>query len=46
MKRLMFAVGEPPGRAAIERHVEHALRVFFAAYGYRGPSDRRRRRPA
>ena len=33
MKRLLFAVGDPPGQAAIEHHVEDALRVFFAAYG-------------
>lgn len=32
MKRLMFAVGDAPGAAEIERHVEQVLRVFFAAY--------------
>ena len=48
MKRLLFAVGEPPGRAAIEHHVEDALRVFFAAYGptARPSSSAPARRPA
>jgi AcrR family transcriptional regulator len=33
MKRLLFAVGEPPTEAEINQNVENAVRVFFAAYG-------------
>jgi len=33
LRRLLFSVGEPPTEAEIQRNVENALRVFFAAYG-------------
>jgi AcrR family transcriptional regulator len=39
MRRLLFAVGEPPTENQIKDNVEHAIRVFFAAYGPHG--DRR-----
>ncbi len=32
-RRLLFSVGEMPTEPEIERNVEDALRVFFAAYG-------------
>ncbi len=41
LRRLLFSVGEPPTEAEIQRNVENALRVFFAAYGPKDPpSDR------
>lgn len=33
MRRLLFAVGEPPTESEIKTNVENAIRVFFAAYG-------------
>jgi AcrR family transcriptional regulator len=33
MRRLLFAVGEAPTESQIRNNVEHAIRVFFAAYG-------------
>lgn len=33
MKRLLFAVGEPPTEDEIAQNVENAVDVFFAAYG-------------
>jgi len=33
LRRLLFSVGDPPTEAQIRNNVEHALRVFFAAYG-------------
>jgi len=33
MRRLLFAVGEQPTESQISKNVEHAIRVFFAAYG-------------
>jgi AcrR family transcriptional regulator len=36
LRRLLFSVGEPPTEAEIQKNVENALRVFFAAYG---PTD-------
>ena len=33
MKRLLFAVTQPPDQAMLERQVEAALAMFFAAYG-------------
>jgi len=33
MRRLLFAVGEPPTPDEITSNVENAIRVFFAAYG-------------
>lgn len=33
LRRLLFAVGEAPAQAEIERNVDNAVRVFFAAYG-------------
>ena len=33
MKRLLFSVAPPPDRAMLERQVESALAMFFAAYG-------------
>jgi AcrR family transcriptional regulator len=32
MRRLLFAVGEQPTEDQISKNVEHAIRVFFAAY--------------
>ena len=37
LRRLLFSVGGPPTEAEIERNVENALRVFFAAYGPKDP---------
>jgi len=37
LRRLLFSVGEPPTEAEIQRNVENALRVFFAAYGPKDP---------
>jgi AcrR family transcriptional regulator len=39
LRRLLFSVGEPPTEAEIQRNVENALRVFFAAYGPKDPSN-------
>ena len=36
LRRLLFAVGEPPTESEIQRNVENAIRVFFAAYGPQG----------
>jgi AcrR family transcriptional regulator len=36
VRRLLFAVGEPPTEEQITRTVENAIRVFFAAYGPAG----------
>jgi AcrR family transcriptional regulator len=33
MKRMLFAVDEPPDQAMLERQVNTALAMFFAAYG-------------
>jgi AcrR family transcriptional regulator len=33
LRRLLFAVGEAPTREEIDRQVDRAIRVFFAAYG-------------
>jgi AcrR family transcriptional regulator len=33
LRRLLLSVGEPPKKAEIDRNVENAIRVFFAAYG-------------
>ena len=33
MKRLLFSVTQPPDEAMLERQVETALTMFFAAYG-------------
>lgn len=41
LRRLLFSVGEPPTEDEVQRNVENALRVFFAAYGPKDPpSDR------
>ncbi|MEE1655090.1 TetR/AcrR family transcriptional regulator [Microvirga sp. CF3062] len=37
LRRLLFSVGEPPSEAQIQKNVENALRVFFAAYGPDAP---------
>jgi len=39
LRRLLFSVGEPPTEAQIQKNVENALRVFFAAYGPKSPSS-------
>ncbi|MBQ0823777.1 TetR/AcrR family transcriptional regulator [Microvirga sp. HBU67558] len=39
LRRLLFSVGEPPTEAEIQKNVEHALRVFFAAYGPTEPAS-------
>jgi hypothetical protein len=33
VRRMLFAVGEPPTESEIAHTVENAMRVFFAAYG-------------
>ncbi len=37
LRRLLFSVGDPPTEAEIQKNVENALRVFFAAYGPDAP---------
>jgi len=37
MRRQLFAVGDPPSPDEIRTNVEHAVRVFFAAYGPHAP---------
>jgi len=37
MRRQLFAVGDPPNADEIRANVEHAVRVFFAAYGPGAP---------
>jgi AcrR family transcriptional regulator len=39
LRRLLFSVGEPPAEAQIQKNVENALRVFFAAYGPDAPKQ-------
>lgn len=39
LRRLLFSVGEPPTEPEIEKNVENALRVFFAAYGPKDPAS-------
>ena len=39
MKRLLFAVGDPPDAAEIDRQVEATLAMFFAAYGPDRPAS-------
>jgi AcrR family transcriptional regulator len=39
LRRLLFSVGEPPTEAEIQKNVENALRVFFAAYGPKDPAS-------
>jgi AcrR family transcriptional regulator len=39
LRRLLFSVGEPPDEAQIQKNVENALRVFFAAYGPNAPKQ-------
>jgi AcrR family transcriptional regulator len=39
LRRLLFSVGEPPTEEQIQKNVENALRVFFAAYGPNAPKD-------
>ena len=39
LRRLLFSVGEPPTEAEIQKNVENALRVFFAAYGPKDSSS-------
>ena len=39
LRRLLFSVGEPPTEDQIQKNVENALRVFFAAYGPGAPQQ-------
>ena len=39
LRRMLFSVGEPPTESEIQRNVENAIRVFFAAYGPRDPAS-------
>jgi AcrR family transcriptional regulator len=39
MKRLLFAAGDPPDAAEIDRQVEATLAIFFAAYGPDRPAS-------
>ena len=39
LRRLLFSVGTPPTEDQIQRNVENALRVFFAAYGPNAPRE-------
>ena len=42
LRRMLFAVGEPPTEEEIRYFVSEAIRVFFAAYG---PNDASRGSP-
>ena len=39
LRRMLFSVGEPPTESEIQRNVENAIRVFFAAYGPQDPAS-------